>query len=168
MDPQLFSLKCNFFKKNFFGVVGQSASHVIVFVYSRNVSTNGTFNVVLKNLLDPAIKDRSAAVANQIIDEIIEKLKKNHSHHLTAPQPISWRIWATYISSKPSHSQEQLMSDTPPDHIVVLFRSIPTSEAEILSNAQKGLRVARNVNGMQRESLREIRERVQRFQKTVN
>lgn len=135
--------------------------HVIGFIYARNVSTNGTFNLVKKNLLDPAIRDRSVAVANQLIDEIIENLKQNHSHHLTAPQPIAWRIWATFVASKPTHSHDQLMLDSPPDHIVVLFRSVPTSEAEMLSNAQKGLRVARNVNGMQRESLREIRERVQ-------
>lgn len=142
--------------------------HVVVFVYSRNVSTNGTFNLVKKNLLDPAIRDRSAAVANQLIDEIIEKLKENHSHHLTAPQPIAWRIWATFIASKPQHSHDQLMLDSPPDHIVVLFRCIPTTEAQILSNAQKGLRVARNVNGSQRASLREIRERVQRLQTTID
>lgn len=133
--------------------------HVIVYVYSRNVCTNSTFNILKKNLLDPAEKDRSAAIANQLIDEIIGKLKENHSHHLTAPQPIAWRIWATYIGSKPSHSHDQLMLDPPPDHVVLLFRSIPSTEAETLTNAQKGLRVARNVNGIQRESLREIRER---------
>ncbi len=43
--------------------------HVHVFVYSRNVATNGTFIVVKKNLLDPAVRDRSAAVANQVIEE---------------------------------------------------------------------------------------------------
>lgn len=142
--------------------------HVIVFVYSRNVATNGTFNIVKNNLLDPAIRDRSSAVSNQLIDEIIDKLKQNHSHHLTAPQPIAWRIWATFIASKPSHAHDQLMLDSPPDHIVVLFRCIPTSEAEILSNAHKGLRAARNVNGIQRASLREIRERVKRVQSTID
>lgn len=141
---------------------------VHVFVYSRNVSTNSTFNIVKKNLLDPAVRDRSAAVANQLIDEIIDKLKKSHSHHLTTPQPIGWRIWATFIASKPIHSQDQLILDSPPDHIVVLFRNIPTSEAEVLSNAQQGLRIARNVNGIQRASLREIRDRVQRLQSTID
>lgn len=142
--------------------------HVHVFVYSRNVSTNGTFIIVKKNLLDPAVKDRSAAVANQLIDEIIERLKEAHLHRLTTPQPIGWRIWASFIASKPSHSHDQLILDSPPDHIVLLFRNIPTSEAEILSNAQQGLRIARNVNGIQRASLREIRERVQRLQSTIN
>lgn len=142
--------------------------HVIVFIYSRNVSTNTIFNVVKKNLLDPAVKDRSAAVANQLIDEIIEKLKQAHSHHLSTPQPIGWRIWATFIASKPSHSHEQLILDNPPDHVVVLFRSIATKEAEILTNAQQGLRIARNVNGIQRASLRGIRERVQRLQSIID
>lgn len=142
--------------------------HVVVFVYSRNVSTNGTFTIVKKNLLDPAVKDRSSAVANQLIDEIIDKLKTAHSHHLTTPQPIGWRIWATFIASKPSHSQDQLILDSPPAHVIVLFRNIATSEAEILSNAQQGLRIARNVNGIQRTSLREIRERVQRLQSTMD
>lgn len=142
--------------------------HVVVFIYSRNVSTNGTFNLVKKNLLDPALKDRSAAVANQLIDEIIEKLKQTHSHHLTTPQPIGWRIWATFIASKPSHSQEQLILDTPPDHVVLLFRNVPTSEAEILSNAQQGLRVARNINGIQRAGLSSIREQVQQLKSIVN
>lgn len=141
--------------------------HVIVFVYTRNVSTSATYGIVKKNLLDPAVKDRSAAVANQLIDEIVEKLKQAHSHHLTTPQPIGWRIWATYISSKPSHSHEQLISDTPPDHVVLLFRNVPTSETEILTNAQQGLRIARNVNGFQRENLRAVRERVQRLQAIV-
>lgn len=142
--------------------------HVIIFVYSRNVATNGTFTLVKKNLLDPVIKDRSSAVANQLVDEIIVKLKENHSHHLIAPQAIAWRIWATFIASKPSHTHEQLLLDNPPDHIVVFFRCIPTNEAEVLSNAQRGLRVARNVNGIQRTSLREIREKVQRIQSTIN
>lgn len=142
--------------------------HVVVFTYSRNVSTNGTFNLVKKNLLDPAVKDRSAAVANQLIDEIIDKLKLAHSHHLTTPQPIGWRIWATFIASKPSHSQEQLILDSPPDHVVVLFRSVATSEAEILSNAQQGLRIARNVNGNQRAGLRSIRDRVQQMKSIVD
>jgi hypothetical protein len=141
--------------------------HIVVFVYSRNVSTNGSFNILKKNLLDPAIKDRSAAVANQLIDEIIEKLKKTHSHHLTTPQPIGWRIWATFIASKPQHSHDQLVLESPPEHVVVMFRSIPTSESEILCNAQQGLRIARNVNGGQRANLREIRERVQRLKTTV-
>lgn len=142
--------------------------HVIVFIYSRNVATNATFNILKKNLLDPAIKDRSAAVANQLIDEIIEKLQNAHSHHLTTPQPIGWRIWATFIASKPSHSHEQLILDTPPDHVVVLFRSIATREAEILTNAQQGLRIARNVNGIQRASLRGIRERVEQLKSVMD
>lgn len=142
--------------------------HVHVFVYSRNVATNGTFNVVKRNLLDPAVRDRSAAVANQVIEEIIEKLKTAHSHHLITPQPIGWRIWASFIASKPPPSHDQHIMDGPPDHIVMLFRNIPTSEAEILSNAKQGLRVALNVAGIQRASLREIREHVERLQSTMN
>lgn len=141
--------------------------HVIVFAYSRNVSTSATYGIVKKNLLDPAVKDRSTAVANLLIDDIIEKLKQAHSHHLTSPQPIGWRIWATYISSKPSHSHEQLILDTPPDHVVLLFRNVPTNEAQVLANTQQGLRVARNVNGYQRENLRGLRERVELLQAIV-
>lgn len=142
--------------------------HVIAFIYSRNVSTNGTFNLVKKNLLDPAVRDRSAAVANQLIDETIEKLKQAHSHHLTTPQPIGWRIWATFITSKPSHCHEQLILGSPPEHVVLLFRNVPTSEAEKLTNAQQGLRIARNVNGIQRTSLREIQERMAQIQSTMD
>lgn len=108
--------------------------HVHVFVYSRNVSTNGTFNIVKKNLLDPAVKDRSAAVENQLIDEIIGKLKEAHSHHLTTPQPIGWRMWATFIASKSTYLHYQLILEHPPDNIVVLFRNIPSCEAQILAN----------------------------------
>lgn len=142
--------------------------HVHVFVYSRNVATNGTFNIVKKNLLDPAVRDRSAAVANQVIEEIIDKLKKAHSHHLITPQPIGWRIWASFIASRPPPSHDQLIMDSPPDHIVTLFRNIPTSEAEVLSNAKQGLRIARNVSGIQRASLREIREYVEALQSTMD
>lgn len=142
--------------------------HVHVFVYSRNVATNNTFNIVKKNLLDPAIRDRSAAVANQVIEEIIDKLKKAHSHHLFAPQPIGWRIWASFIASKSLASHDQLIIDGPPHHIVMMFRNIPTSEAEILSNAKQGLRIARNVSGIQRASIREIREHVERIQSTMD
>ncbi|XP_037042659.1 uncharacterized protein LOC119078999 [Bradysia coprophila] len=141
---------------------------VVVFVYTRNVATNGIFNIVKKQLLDPAVRDRSTAVANELIDEIIGKLKSAHSHHLTTPQPIGWRIWATFIAAKPTHAHEQLIRDSPPDHVVVLFRNIATSEAEILSNAQQGLRLARNVNGMQRTSLHGIRLRVQQLQSIIN
>ena len=142
--------------------------HVIVLIYSRNVLTNAIFNVVKKNLLDPAIRDRSAAVANQVIDDIIIKLKETHSHHLSTPQPIGWRIWATFIASKPSHTHEQLILDSPPEHVVVLFRNVAVKEAEILANAQHGLRIARNVNGIQRDNLIGIQERVQRLESTVN
>lgn len=142
--------------------------HVVAFVYSRNVSTNTTFNLVKKNLLDPAVRDRSAAIANQLIDETIDKLKQAHSHHLTTPQPIGWRIWATFIASKPSHSHEQLILDSPPDHVVVLFRNVPTNESEKLTNAQQGIRIARNVNGIQRTSLRGIQERMAQIQSTMD
>lgn len=85
-----------------------------------------------------------------------------------SPQPVAWRIWASFISSKPSHSHEQLILDSPPEHVVCFFRSIATSEAEILSNAQQGLRIARHVNGMQRSGLRSIRERVQKLQSIMD
>lgn len=134
--------------------------HVVILVYSRNVSTNGTYKW-------PAVRDRSSAVANQLIDEIIEKLQQAHSHHLSTPQPIGWRIWATFIAS-PSHSHDQLILGSPPDHVVVLFRSIATKEAEILTNAQQGLIIARNVNGIQRTSLRGIKERVQQLKSIVD
>lgn len=110
---------------------------VHIFEYSRNVATNGTFKIVKKNLLDPAVRGRSATVANQVIDEIIVKLKKTHSHHLITPQPIGMRIWTSFIASKPTASREQLIMDSPPDHIVTLFRNIPTSEAEVLTNAKQ-------------------------------
>lgn len=142
--------------------------HVHVFVYSRNIATNATYNIAKKNLLDPAVRDRSAAVANQVIEEIIEKLKSTHSHHLIAPQPIGWRIWASFIAAKPTASHDQLITDSPPDHIVMMFRNIPTSEAEILSNAKQGLRIARNVSGIQRASLIEIREHVERIKSTMD
>lgn len=142
--------------------------HVIVFVYSRNVSTHGTFSIVKKTLLDPAVKDRSDAVANLVIDNLIAKLKEYQSHKYVALQPIAWRMWATYVGSKPSLTQDQLLMDPPPYQVSEFFRSIPTTEAEILTNAQKGLRVARNVNGIQRGNLRGIRERVQRLQATID
>lgn len=60
-----------------------------------------------------------------------------------------------------------MIQNTPPEYVVVLFRNIPTNEAEILTNAQQGLRITRNVNGSQRASLRVIRDRVQQLQATV-
>lgn len=45
-----------------------------------------------------------------------------------------------------------------------MFRCVPTNEAEKLAKAQSGLRIARNVNGVQRDSLRDIRGRVERLQ----
>lgn len=118
--------------------------------------------------MDPPVRDRSSAIANQLIEEIFEKLKTTHYHHLTTPHQIGWRIWATLIASKPSHSHDQLILDSPPNHVVVMFRSVATSEAELLANAQKGLRVARNVNGIQREALRSIKERVRHLQSTID
>lgn len=141
--------------------------HVMVFVYSRNVSTNTTFNIVKETLLDPAIRDRSAAVANELIDKVIEKLKAGHSHHLTTPFPIGWRIWASFITAQPSHSHDQLIKGLPPPSVSEFFRNIATSEAEILTNAQQGLRVARNVNGSQRASLRVIREKIVHLQSII-
>lgn len=141
--------------------------HIIVFVYSRNISTFAIFSLVKKNLLDPAVKDRSAAVANQGVDEIVDRLKRTHSHQFITQQPIGWRIWATYIATKPSHSHDELILNPPPDHIVPMFRAIPINEAQILANAQQGLRVARNVNGFQRANLQGIRERVLQLQTIV-
>lgn len=118
-------------------------------------------------MLGPAVKDRSSAMANQLIDEIVEKLKKTDSHHLTISHPIGWRIWATYIASRPSHSHDQLILDTPTEHVVLLFRNIVTSEAEIVANAQQGLCIARNVNGFQRANLLGIRDRVKHIQSNL-
>jgi len=84
-------------------------------------------------------------------------LKEKHGNYLVA-HSSSWTMWANAVHSTPTHRQAEMINEMPPAHLIHLFRSIPTAEAEKMRSAQDGLQIATNMNVSFVEGLKCLRE----------
>lgn len=121
--------------------------HVNVFVYSygKKVCNKPLHAKFSAKLLIPEKRDRANADNTVSLMEMVGQLKEIHDVHYSAHHS-SWVMWANYIQSAPlNESRERLLSECPPSHLLLLFRSVPLSDNEKMKSARNGLQVTDNL-----------------------
>lgn len=140
--------------------------NVLVHVYGRSVASKAIHQKLTAALLQPANRDRAGAHNTVSLMEFVLQLKKIHGGYLSA-HSFSWTMWANAIHSGPIHLQELAQHELPPAHLIHLFRSVPTAEAEVLRSTQNGLLIAKNLNDLYRGNLSTLKDDVQTAKENV-
>ncbi|KAI8900343.1 hypothetical protein BC833DRAFT_280244 [Globomyces pollinis-pini] len=105
----------------------------------------------------PKIQDRSGAAADELIREVIEKLRDAHQHKYVSAA-AHWRIWASHIVSKPIPTQKRLIMSPPPSHIIHLFDNRPNASQQRLTSVNNTMVVARDIVEQLRAKLNQVKE----------
>lgn len=140
--------------------------NILIHVYGMTISNKSIWTKVKKVLIDPELRDRAGADANQALVQLADSLKEIHGNSLTALDGV-WRLWANAIQSAPAHSRENLMQELPPVHLIQMFRRVPIGEAEVLRNTTNGLNVARNVNSALRDDIVALQTAFANFRRDI-
>ncbi len=131
--------------------------NVMVHVYGTAISSKSIHLKMTAAILEPVQRDRAGAHSTVLLIELARNLKEAHGSYLSA-NSSSWTMWANAIHSSPTHTQEKLMNEMPPPHLIHLFRSIPTSDNEIMRSVQNGLQIAGNLNDAYAENVKILRD----------
>lgn len=118
---------------------------VMLYKYSDAVSTLHKWNQVESQLLRSQTTDRAGAESISSLNQVKEDLKKRHGRYLSADD-VNWGCWANWICSKPLNMRDELVQQTPPQHIVGLFSTVPVHSDVLLEKAKLDLQVASTVN----------------------
>ncbi|XP_055619671.1 uncharacterized protein LOC129764522 [Toxorhynchites rutilus septentrionalis] len=118
---------------------------VILYKYSNVVSTLHKWNQVESQLLRSKTVDRAGAESVGSLNDVKEDLKKRHGKYLSADD-VNRGCWANWICSKPLTMRDDLMSHTPPQHIIGLFSTVPVHSDVLLEKARLDFQVASTVN----------------------
>ncbi|KAJ2988465.1 hypothetical protein HDV02_005564 [Globomyces sp. JEL0801] len=113
--------------------------------------------LIRENILMPEIQDRSGAATDELIREIIVKLREAHQHNYVSAA-VHWRIWASYIVSKPIPTHEGMIMSPPPSHIIHLFDNIPNVSQQRLTSLNNTMVVARDIVEHLRAKLNQLKE----------
>lgn len=139
--------------------------NVMVHIYGRSVSSKSVHQKVSASILQPADRDRAGANSTVSVIELVQQLKAVHGYfsaHLS-----SWAMWANAIQAGPIHKRESLVNELPPPHLVHLFRTIPTSETEVMRSVQNGLQIANNLNDAYAENLSALRDEFRKIKEST-
>lgn len=118
---------------------------VMLYKYSDAVSTLHKWNLVESQLLRSQTTDRAGAESIASLNQVKEDLKKRHGRYLSADD-VNWGCWANWICSKPLNMRDELTQQTPPQHIIGLFSTVPVHSDVLLDKARLDLQVADTVN----------------------
>ncbi|XP_021711281.1 uncharacterized protein LOC110679829 [Aedes aegypti] len=118
---------------------------VMLYKYSDAVSTLHKWNQVESQLLRSQTTDRAGAESISSLNQVKEDLKKRHGRYLSADD-VSWGCWANWICSKPMNMRDELTQQTPPQHVVGLFSTVPVHSDVLLEKAKLDFQVASTVN----------------------
>lgn len=140
--------------------------NVMVHVYGKAIASKPIHQKMTAAILQPADRDRAGAHSTVLLTELSQKLKGIHGSYLSGHMS-SWTMWANSIHAAPTHKQAAMVNDMPPSHLVHLFRSVPTSETEVLRSAQNGLQIAGNLNDMYAENVKIMREEFLKMKETT-
>ncbi|KXJ68991.1 hypothetical protein RP20_CCG000605 [Aedes albopictus] len=108
------------------------------------------------NLLQPLEKDRAGAESLASVNKIKAQLKANHGRYLSGDD-INWGCWASWIANKPAETREHLLQQTPPEHIISLFSSVPVYSDTLLEKGRLDLQVANAINNAYSRILRDLK-----------
>lgn len=131
--------------------------NVMVHVYGKAISSKAIHVKVAAAILQPAQRDRAGAHSTVVLVDLARSLKEKHGNYLVA-HTSSWTMWANAIHSAPTHRQTEMLDEMPPPHLIHLFRSIPTTDAEKMRSAQSGVQIAGNMVDSFAESVKFLRE----------
>lgn len=131
--------------------------NVMVHIYGTAIASKSIHVKMTAAILEPAHRDRAGAHSTVLLIDLARNLKEAHGNYLSA-NTSSWTMWANAIHAAPTHRQEAMMNDMPPAHLIHLFRSIPTSENEVMRSVQNGLQIAGNLNDSYTENLKVLRD----------
>lgn len=131
--------------------------NVMVHIYGKSISSKAIHVKMSAAILEPSQRDRAGAHNTVLLAELARNLKEKHGQYLSA-NTSSWTMWANAIHAAPMHKQEAMVDDMPPAHLIHLFRSIPTSETEVMRSVQNGLQIAGNLNDSYSENVKILRE----------
>ncbi|KAI8892556.1 hypothetical protein BC833DRAFT_611355 [Globomyces pollinis-pini] len=113
--------------------------------------------LIRENILMPEIQDGSGAAADELIRENILMLREAHQHNYVSAA-VHWRIWASYIVSKPIPTHEGMIMSPPPSHIIHLFDNIPNVSQQRLTSLNNTMVVARDIVEHLRAKLNQLKE----------
>ncbi len=131
--------------------------NVMVHIYGKAISSKAIHVKMTAAILEPSQRDRAGAHNTVLLTDLTRKLKEGHGQYLSA-NTLSWTMWTNAIHAAPIHKQEAMVTEMPPAHLIYLFRSIPTSETEVMRSAQNGLQIAGNLNDSYCENVKILRE----------
>lgn len=129
---------------------------VIVYRFSDSVTNLRRMNLLEQNLLRPLEKDRAGAESLVSINKIKAQLKTNHGRYLSGDD-INWGCWASWIASKPAETHEKLLQETPPEHIISLFSSVPVHSDTLLEKGRLDLQVASTISNAYSRILKDLK-----------
>ena len=129
---------------------------VVVYRFSDSVTSLRWMNLLEQNLLQPLEKDRAGAESLASVNKIKAQLKANHGRYLSGDD-INWGCWASWIATKPAETREHLLQQTPPEHIISLFSSVPVYSDTLLEKGRLDLQVANAINNAYSRILRDLK-----------
>ncbi|XP_065085079.1 uncharacterized protein LOC135707234, partial [Ochlerotatus camptorhynchus] len=128
---------------------------VVVYRYSDSVTSLHRWNLLEQSLKRPLEKDRAGAESLVSVNKIKAELKVNHGRHLSGDD-VNWGCWASWIATKPVGVRDKLMHETPPEHLISLFSSVPVHSDTLLEKARLDLQIVNNINKAYSRILRDL------------
>lgn len=126
--------------------------NVFVYAFSESVTSANMYDTLRIQLLKPEERDRAGAASNQAVSELVTELKKLHKASYIS-QDVNWAVWASFLFTKDALERDELKHQGPPQHLIHLFKSVPTASARVLSCTRNDIKIAQNVNGGFKEEL---------------
>lgn len=139
---------------------------ILIYEYSISMSNQKIWTKANKKLIEPALRDRAGATANQEFQQLIAELRETHGFHLEADASC-WGQWANFIQKQSPAEHESFVRRFPPDHLSHLFTAIPTSAAATLNSIRHGLTVAQNVSSIAINDIQQIRNEFNTIKSTA-
>lgn len=128
-----------------------------VHIYGDGVGSKAKFELLENQLLKPLSADRAGSESTMSAVEMIETLKRIHSHRYNALY-ASWLKWATFIHRQDKSKHDSLIYGSPPQHLVDLFDHAPRNSTTQLRSAQNQMGVAKNINNAHSSDLEEVQK----------
>lgn len=140
--------------------------NVMIHIYGKSISSKAIHAKMSAAILEPSQRDRAGAHKTVLLTDLARNLKETHGQYLSA-NTSSWTMWANAIHAAPIHRQEAMVTDMPPVHLIHLFRSILTSETEVMRSVQNGLQIAGNLNDSYSENVKNLREEFNKMREST-
>lgn len=137
---------------------------IIVYRFSDSVTNLRRMNLLEQHLLRPFEKDRAGAESLVSVNKLKNQLKENHGRYLSGDD-INWGCWASWIASKSAEKREQLLKETPPEHLISLFSSVPVHSDTLLEKGRLDLQVANTINNAYSRILKNLKNDFDNIQK---